>query len=129
MRSGLCFICEGKGTKGKGKRGKKKRAKQKRAKHAEIVRKSDQLNRAKGSRGDFVPFLLPLAGSRDSVPCGVWGNAPILHHENKQGKVRKHGSCAEERSVFSATNSLRQERKLLFSERKGFAPAGATKGR
>ena len=28
--------------------------------------------------GDFVPFHLPLAGSRDSVPCGVWGNAPTV---------------------------------------------------
>ena len=28
--------------------------------------------------GDFVPFRLPLAGSRDSVPCGVWGNAPTV---------------------------------------------------
>jgi len=25
-----------------------------------------------------VKGQLPLAGSRDSVPCGVWGNAPIV---------------------------------------------------
>ena len=31
-----------------------------------------------GQGGDFVPFRLPLAGSRDSVPCGVWGNAPTV---------------------------------------------------
>ena len=32
----------------------------------------------KESRGDFVPFRLPLAGCRDSVPAGVWGNAPTV---------------------------------------------------
>ena len=32
----------------------------------------------RGQGGDFVPFRLPLAGSRDSVPCGVWGNAPTV---------------------------------------------------
>ena len=46
---------------------------QKEDKHAEEVGKSDQLNREKGSRGTS-----PLAGSRDSVPCGVWGNAPTV---------------------------------------------------
>ena len=39
----------------------------------------------KGSRGKF-----PLAGSRDSVPCGVWGNAPTVPRlTNSKGKVNK----------------------------------------
>ena len=32
----------------------------------------------KGSRGGLRPVSFPLAGSRDSVPCGVWGNAPTV---------------------------------------------------
>ena len=40
--------------------------------------------------GDFVPFHLPLAGSRDSVPCGVWGNAPTVPRQTySKGEVNK----------------------------------------
>ena len=44
----------------------------------------------RGQGGDFVPFRLPLAGSRDSVPCGVWGNAPtVLRALNSKEKINK----------------------------------------
>ena len=63
--------------------------------HAEEVRKSDQLNRAEGSRGDFVPFRLPLAGSRDSVPCGVWGNAPTVPRATSMPTALNKGAGSE----------------------------------
>ena len=38
-----------------------------------------------GVKGGF-----PLAGSRDSVPCGVWGNAPTVSRPtNPKGQVNK----------------------------------------
>ena len=38
-----------------------------------------------GVKGGF-----PLAGSRDSVPCGVWGNAPPVARQNySQGTANK----------------------------------------
>ena len=40
------------------------------------VRSTQSREGVKG--GDFVPFRLPLAESRDSVPCGGWGNAPTV---------------------------------------------------
>ena len=60
--------------------------------HAEELRECDQRNRAKGSRGDFVPFRLPLAGSRDGVPCGVWGNAPTAGRETNTKKAANKGA-------------------------------------
>ena len=58
--------------------------------HAEEVRKSDQLNRAEGSRGGF-----PLAGSRDSVPCGVWGNAPTVPRATSMPNALNKGAGSE----------------------------------
>ncbi len=74
--------------------------------HAEGARKRDQLNREKGSRGDFVPFRLSLAGCRDSVPAGVWGNAPTASRattqkENSSVAALVAGSEASLRSNFA----------------------------
>ena len=46
--------------------------------------------------GDFVPFHLPLAGSRDSAPCGVWGNAPTVPRQtySKEEVKQSRGSEA-----------------------------------
>ena len=52
----------------------------------------------KGSRGDFVPFRLPLAGSRDSVPCGVWGNAPTVPRQ-PHSKGTAHKGAGSEASL------------------------------
>ncbi len=76
--------------------------------HAEEVRKSDQLNREKGSRGDFVPFRLPLAGSRDSVPCGVWGNPP--HRSAGDQYAKRAQQRRRQRSVPASNFALPQER-------------------
>ena len=77
----------------------------KKDKHAGKAGKSDQLNRAKGSRGDFVPFSPPLAGCRDSVPAGAWGNAPTVGRLTySKGKV-KHGTLVAGSEASLRTNS------------------------
>ena len=49
------------------------------------VRKVRQSRAAKKGQGG-----IPLAGSRDSVPCGVWGNAPtVLRALNSKEEVNK----------------------------------------
>ena len=45
--------------------------------------------------GDFVPFRLPLAGSRDSVPCGVWGNAPTVPRATSMPNALNKGAGSE----------------------------------
>ena len=46
----------------------------------------------RGQGGDFVPFRLPLAGSRDSVPCGACGNAPTAGQETNTKKAANKGA-------------------------------------
>ena len=81
--------------------------------HAEGAGERDQLNREKGSRGDFVPFRLPLAGSRDGVPCGVWGNAPTVPRTTSMPNALNKGAGSE---VFLPVTlrSRRSAPKLLF---------------
>ena len=52
---------------------------------------------------------IPLAGSRDSVPCGAWGNAPTVGRLTySKGKV-KHGTlvAGSEASLRSNSRSRR----------------------
>ena len=49
----------------------------------------------RGQGGDFVPFRLPLAGSRDSVPCGVWGNAPTVPRATSISNALNKGAGSE----------------------------------
>ena len=119
--------------------------------HAEGARKRDQLNRAKGSRGDFVPFRLSLAGCRDSVPAGGWGNAPTVPRPTSPKEVANKGAGSEA-SLPVTMRSRRSAPKLLspstqhcrarwarpdcmtfdhsrsFPQAKGFASAEATRG-
>ena len=53
----------------------------KRDKHAEGAWKCDQLNREKGSR--------------DSVPCGVWGNAPTVPRATSMPNALNKGAGSE----------------------------------
>ena len=46
------------------------------------------------SRGG-VKGQLPLAGSRDSVPCGVWGNAPTVLRQTNPKEVTNKGAGSE----------------------------------
>ena len=49
----------------------------------------------RGQGGDFVPFRLPLAGSRNSVPCGVWGNAPTVPRATSMPNALNKGAGSE----------------------------------
>ena len=83
--------------------------------HAEGARKRDQLNRAKGSRGDFVPFRLSLAGCRDSVPAGGWGNAPTVPRPTSPKEVANKGAGSEA-SLPVTLRVRRRALKLLFPQ-------------
>ena len=67
--------------------------------HAEEVRKSDQLNREKGSR--------------DSVPCGVWGNAPTVPRATSMPTALNKGAGSEA-SLPVTLRSRRSAPKLLY---------------
>ena len=64
----------------------------------------------KGSRGKF-----PLAGSRDSVPCGVWGNAPTVFRA-LNSKRTAHKGAGSEASLPVTLRSRRSALKLLFPQ-------------
>ena len=51
---------------------------------------------------------MPLAGSKDSVPCGAWGNAPPVSRE-----VANKGAGSEA-SLPVTSRVLRRASKLLF---------------
>ena len=42
-----------------------------------------------------VKGQLPLAGSRDGVPCGVWGNAPTVPRATNPKEVANKGAGSE----------------------------------
>ena len=77
----------------------------------------------RGQGGDFVPFRLPLAGSRDSVPCGVWGNAPTVPRPTcSKGTVNKAQAAKRPCQQFCASADAPSKR--LFSECRGFRACG-----
>ena len=56
---------------------------------------------------------MPLAGSRDSVPCGVWGNAPTVPRQTySKGKASK--GAGSEASLPVTSRVLRRAPKLLY---------------
>ena len=63
--------------------------------------------------GDFVPFRLPLAGSRDNVPCGVWGNAPTVPRPTNLKEATNKGAGSEA-SLPVTLRVRRRAPKLLF---------------
>ena len=69
----------------------------------------------RGQGGDFVPFRLPLAGSRDSVPCGVWGNAPTVPRLTNPKEVTNKGAGSEA-SLPVTLRVRRRALKLLFPQ-------------
>ena len=56
---------------------------------------------------------MPLAGSRDSVPCGVWGNAPTVPRATSMPNALNKGAGSEA-SLPVTSRSLRSAPKLLF---------------
>ena len=61
-----------------------------------------------GVKGGF-----PLAGSRDSVPCGVWGNAPTVSRQTNPKEAANKGAGSEA-SLPVTLRVLRRAPKLLF---------------
>ena len=70
----------------------------------------------RGQGGDFVPFRLPLAGSRDSVPCGVWGNAPTVPRPTSIANALNKGAGSEA-SLPVTLRVRRRAPNLLFPPR------------
>ena len=69
----------------------------------------------RGQGGNFVPFRLPLAGSRDSVPCGVWGNAPTVPRATIILNALNKGAGSEA-SLPVTLRVHRRALKLLFPQ-------------
>ena len=60
-----------------------------------------------------VKGQLPLAGSRDGVPCGVWGNAPTVPRATNPKEVANKGAGSE--AFLPVTLRVRRRAlKLLF---------------
>ena len=62
----------------------------------------------KGVKGQW-----PLAGSRDSVPCGVWGNAPTVPRQT-YSKEEVNKGAGSEASLPQTLRVLRRAPKLLI---------------
>ena len=58
---------------------------------------------------------MPLAGSRDSVPCGVWGNAPTVSRETSISNALNKGAGSEA-SLPVTLRVRRRALKLLFPQ-------------
>ena len=66
------------------------------------------------SRGG-VKGQLPLAGSRDSVPCGVWGNAPTVPRQTSISNALNKGAGSEA-SLPVTLRVRRRAPQLLFPQ-------------
>ena len=55
--------------------------------------RSMRVNSTQSRKG--VKGQLPLAGSRDSVPCGVWGNAPTVPRPTNSKEATYKGAGSE----------------------------------
>ena len=62
-----------------------------------------------------VKGQLPLAGSRDSVPCGVWGNAPTVPRATNSKEAANKGAGSEA-SLPVTLRSRRSAPKLLYPQ-------------
>ena len=58
---------------------------------------------------------MPLAGSRDSVPCGVWGNAPTVPRQTNPKEAANKGAGSEA-SLPVTLRVRRRALKLLFPQ-------------
>ncbi len=65
---------------------------------------------ARGVKGQ-----LPLQGSRDSVPCGGWGNAPTVPRATSIANALNKGAGSEA-SLPLTSRVLRRALKLLFPQ-------------
>ena len=58
---------------------------------------------------------MPLAGSRDSVPCGVWGNAPTVPRPTNPKEAANKGAGSEA-SLPVTLRVRRRAPQLLFPQ-------------
>ena len=58
---------------------------------------------------------MPLAGSRDSVPCGVWGNAPTVPRQTSISNALNKGAGSEA-SLPVTLRVRRRAPQLLFPQ-------------
>ena len=72
------------------------------------IRQARSSRNAKTGQG-----AMPLAGSRDSVPCGVWGNAPTVPRATSMPNALNKGAGSEA-SLPVTLRVLRRAPKLLF---------------
>ena len=71
---------------------------------------------------------IPLAGSRDSVPCGAWGNAPTVGRLTySKGKV-KHGTLVAGSEASLRTNSRSRRSGIPHPRKKSTMVVCAAKG-
>ena len=75
-----------------------------------------------------VKGQLPLAGSRDSVPCGVWGNAPTVPRATSMPNALNKGAGSEA-SLPVTLRFRRSAPKLLFPQDSVKNPIEAKHGR
>ena len=66
-----------------------------------------------GVEGGTSSLFLPLAGSRGSVPCGVWGNAPTVPRATNSKEEVNKGEGSEA-SLPVTSRSRRSAPKLLY---------------
>ena len=85
------------------------------AKHQKAARGRSMGARPTQSRKG-VKGQLPLAGSRDSVPCGVWGNAPTVPRATSMPNALNKGAGSEA-SLPVTLRVRRRASKLLFPPR------------
>ena len=79
------------------------------------------------SRGG-VKGQLPLAGCRDSVPCGAWGNAPTVGRLTySKGKVN-HGTLVAGSEASLRTNSRSRRSGIPHPRKKSTMVVCAAKG-
>ena len=69
-----------------------------------------------GVKGGTSSLFLPLAGSRDSVPCGGWGNAPTVPRPTNSKEAANKGAGSEA-SLPVTLRVRRRAPKLLFPPR------------
>ena len=84
------------------------------AKHQKAARGRRMKARPTQSRKG-VKGQLPLAGSRDGVPCGVWGNAPTVPRTTSMPNALNKGAGSEA-SLPVTLRVRRRASKLLFPQ-------------
>ena len=71
---------------------------------------------------------IPLAGSRDSVPCGAWGNAPTVGRLTYSKGKAKHGTLVAGSEASLRSNSRSRRSGIPHPRKKSTMVVCAAKG-